>query len=307
MDIGVYLLAIISPLFYAATNHIDNILLVKYFKQGGVGTLILFSALLSILAMPVLYFIDPSVLEVDATSMAMLALVGVINVILLWCYLQAIFNDEPTVVIIYYQMVPVIGLGLGYLVLGETIATNQAISMGIIIIGALILTVALDADGKIIFRGRTALYMLTASTCWASESVLFKLVALEENAWRSLFWEHAALVVIGTLLLILVPHYRKSFMNALKFNSGPVLGLNVLNEIFYMFANSVAAYVVLLIPVSLTLLMNSFQPLFVLIMGVVIHVLFPRLGVEHVNSRNMTQKCIAIALTGVGAYLLGEW
>jgi len=306
MEIGVYLLAVISPFFYAATNHIDNILLGKYFKEGGVGTLILFSALLSVLAVPVLYFMDPTVLSVDATSMAMLALVGVINVILLWCYLQAIFTDEPTVVIIYYQLVPVIGFGLGYLVLGETLASAQVIAMSIIIVGALILTVALDDDGKIIFRGRTAIYMLIASTCWASESVLFKLVALEENAWRSLFWEHTALVIIGILIFIFVPHYRKSFMKAIKLNSAPVLGLNVVNESLYIIGNSVSAYVVILIPVSLTLLMNSFQPIFVMVMGVALHLLFPHLGVEYINNRNIPQKLLAIALTGVGAYLLGE-
>lgn len=51
--------------------------------------------------------------------------------------------------------------------------------------------------------------------------------------------------------------------------------------------------------------MNSFKPLFVLVIGFVLHFFFPRLEVEHVNSRNMKQKLIAIALTGVGTYMLG--
>ncbi|MFT7507389.1 MAG: drug/metabolite transporter (DMT)-like permease [Acidimicrobiales bacterium] len=307
MDIGVYLLAIVSPLLYAATNHFDNILLAKYFKEGGVGTLILFSALLSIIAIPVFYLIDPTVLGVDMKSVAILILVGLINVLLLWCYLQAVFTDEPTVVIIYYQLVPVIGLGLGYVILGETLTSNQMFAMIIIIMGALVLTVALDDDGKIVFRGRTAFYMLIASTCWAFESVLFKLVALEENVWRSLFWEHSTLGVIGILILIFIPHYRKSFQKALRLNSGPILSLNVTNEVFYMTANSVAAFVVVLIPVSLTLLMNSFQPLFVLVIGFILTVFFPKLGVVHIRRSNMKQKLIAIAITGLGAYMLGGW
>ena len=305
MEIGVFLLAMVPPFLYAATNHFDNILLEKYFKEGGVGTLILFSALLSVIALPIFYWIDPLVMQVDKSSLAILVLVGLLNTVLLWCYLQAMFTDEPTVVIIYYQLVPVIALGLSYVVLGETLLTHQLLAMGIIILGASILAVAIDGDGKIVFKGRTAIYMLIASTCWASESVLFKVVALEENVWRSLFWEHAVLAVIGVLIFLSISRYRRSFLKALRANSGPVLGLNVANETLYMAGNSIAAFVVVLIPVSITLLMNSFQPLFVLVIGFALHFLFPRLEVEHVNSRNLKQKLIAIALTGVGAYMLG--
>lgn len=303
----VFLVALIPPLLYAATNHIDNILLQKYFKEGGVGTLLLFSALLSVLALPVLYLIDPSILDVGTTDMLLLGLVGAIDVLLLWSYLQALFGDEPTVVIIYYQLVPVIALGLGYVLLGETISSVQTLAMITIILGALILTVALDNDGRIVFRTRTAIFMLIASTAWALESVLFKIVALEENLYRSLFWEHVALVVIGFIIFSLLPSYRSNFLIALRSNSNKVLGLNIANEILFMLGNSAAAFVVLLIPVTLTLLMNSFQPLFVLVIGYMLMWFVPSLNVESVRKDRKWQKLLAIILTGVGVYLLGEW
>ena len=305
MEFAIFAIALVSPFLYATTNHIDKILLEKYFKEGGVGTLILFSALLSALALPVLWLIDSSVLAVDPFSLGILFLVGCINTLLLWCYLQALFSDEPTVVIIYYQLVPVIGLVLGYVVLGEVISLTQGAAMALIILGALVLTVAFDESGGLSFRWRTAGYMLLAATCWAFESTLFKLVALEENVWRSLFWEHVALVFIGILLLYFVNHYRQSFVAALQANSKPILGLNVTNESLYIFANSVAAYVVVLIPVSLTLLMNSFQPLFVMLVGILLWVFLPHLGVEYVSKRNLLQKIVAILLTCGGVLLLG--
>jgi drug/metabolite transporter (DMT)-like permease len=305
MEITIFLFAALAPLLYALTNHIDNILLEKYFKEGGVGTLMLFSALLAALALPILYIIDPTVFEVSVLNRWMLAGVGLINTLLLWAYLQAIFNDEPTVVITYYQLVPVLGLILGYLVLGETITSSQFGAMSLIILGALILTFAMDDIGNVSFRFKTAGYMLIASLCWASESTFFKVVALEENPTRSFFWEHVSLVVIGVLMFTFIKHYRKLFLQALKVNSKPILGLNVFNEGLYITGNYVAALVVVLIPVSLTLLMNSFQPLFVLVIGLVLTVVFPNLEVEHVHRRNMTQKLVAIALTGAGVILLG--
>lgn len=399
MDPLLYLKAIVPPFLYATTNHFDNILLSKYFKEGGVGTLILFSALLSILALPILVWIDPTILEVSTKHVLFLALVGFINVLLLWCYLQAMNVDEPTVVIIYYQLVPVIALFLSWWWLGEVITYWQLFAMFVIIAGSSLLTVAMDDDGKVRFSNwKTGAYMFVASACWATESTLFKVVALEENPWRSLFWEHVALVVIGMALFTLVPHYRRQFLIALRVNSKPVsdlrkqersapvlkvllivvamaslmfvfqpvlmlalgllvllvimpiIGLNVLNEVLYMLGNSVAAFVVVLIPVSLTLLMNSFQPIFVLLIGGLFYALVRfrilttlanalawiakrrLVGVEsiggmvmlklsdvttrmhltlaevqHVDGRNMGVKLLAIAITGAGAMMLGDW
>jgi drug/metabolite transporter (DMT)-like permease len=114
-------------------------------------------------------------------------------------------------------------------------------------------------------------------------------------------------VVIGLLMFTFIRHYRTSFLNALRVNSKPILGLNVLNEGLYISGNYVAALVVVMIPVSLTLLMNSFQPLFVLVIGLLLTVLFPNSGVEYINRRNMVQKLLAIALTGAGVLLLGGY
>lgn len=304
METTLMLFALLIPLLYAATNHLDNILLEKYFKSGGVGTLMLFSALLSFLALPVLLWFDSSVLEVSWSNMALLFGVGLLNTLLLWCYLQAIFNDEPTVVIIYYQLVPVLGLGMGYLVLGETVSGEQLFAMAIILFGASILTVVMDDNG-IVFRWKTAGYMLVASLCWAAESTFFKVVALEENWVRSFFWEHVALVCIGVCLYVCVPHYRRSFLRALSLNSGNILGLNVSNEALYMSANAIAAFVVMHSLVATTLLLNSFQPMFVLFIGLLLTWVFPRLEVEHVNGQYKVQKVVALLLTVYGGYELG--
>lgn len=305
MEISIFLLAIVPPFLYALTNHIDNILLEKYFKEGGVGTLMLFSAFLAAIALPILFFMDPTVLEVSVEHRWYLAAIGLTNTILLWAYLKALFIDEPTVVITYYQLVPVIALVLSYIVLGETISQNQSLAMLLIISGALVLTYSDNGHGKMEFRWATAGYMVIASFCWALESTIFKLVALEENPTRSFFWEHVSLLTIGFLMFAFIKKYRQSFLKALKFNSAPILGLNIFNESLYISGNYVAALVVVLIPVSLTLLMNSFQPLFVLVIGIILTFLFPKLKVEHVNSRNIPQKLIAIALTGIGVLMLG--
>ena len=91
-----FFVALTGTFLYALSNHIDKILLEKYFKGRGVGVIILFSSLLSVFVLPFLYFADPSALRMDATSILVLAGVGTLHILVLWCYLLALKDEEGT-------------------------------------------------------------------------------------------------------------------------------------------------------------------------------------------------------------------
>jgi hypothetical protein len=169
--------------------------------------------------------------------------------------------------------------------------------------GSLIMTLATDEDGKIKVKPKTLIFMVIASFCWALESTLFKWVALEENVYRSLFWESLTMTLCGLLMLIFIPSWRKSFVGMVKVHTAPILSLNVLNEGLYVVGNAAASFMVVLIPVAINLLMNSFQPIFVFIAGLLINAIIPNVKTEASLSR-WQQKLIAIVLTGVGMYIL---
>lgn len=299
-----FFIALIGPFFYALTNHIDKILLEKYFKESGVGTLILFSSLLSIIAVPFLFWADPSVLSVGMTSMLVLIAVGVLNLMVLWCYFMALKDEEASIAIVFYQLVPVIGAILGYYILGEALTQLQIIAMAIVILGTTIISFEIDAENNFKLRRRTIILMTAASTFWALESVIFKAVALEENLWRSLFWEHVVLIVAGVLIFIFIRSYRLNFIAAIKNNSRAILSLNVVNESLYMLGNLALAYAYLLAPIALVLLTDSFQPIFVIAIGIFLTIFFPKLTAEKITAKHLFQKLIAIVITGIGAYLL---
>ncbi|NBD74392.1 EamA family transporter [Patescibacteria group bacterium] len=299
-----FLLALIAPFLYAITNHIDKGLLSKYFKEGGVGTLILFSALLSVLALPVILIFDPSVLTVDPYRIAILATVGLLDIAILWFYLLALKGDEPSIIIVFYQLVPVFALGLGYLILGETLTQTQLVAMAIVILGTTLISFELDEDNKFSLRLATICFMTLAALAWALESVLFKYVALEEDVWRSLFWEHLMLVLIGVFLFTSVRTYRYHFLNALRQNSAAILGLNVTNESLYMIGNITVAFAVMLAPVSLILLGQSFQTFFVFLIGILLTLVLPHIYQEKLTRFSVAQKLLAILITGYGTWLL---
>ena len=232
-----FFLTLIGPFLYALTNHIDKILLEKYFKESGVGTLMLFSSLLSALALPFLFLADPMALSVGSISILVLAVVGILNILVLWFYLLALRDEEASVVIVFYQLVPVFGLGLGYFILGETLTQMQLIAMAIIILGTTIISFEIDVENNFKLRRQTIVLMLAASFCWALGSVIFKAVALEENVWRSLFWEYLMLTLVGIGIFIFARSYRTHFLSAIRNNSKAVISLNFANEVLYMLGN----------------------------------------------------------------------
>lgn len=299
-----FFIALIGPILYAVTNHIDKVLLEKYFKEGGVGTLLIFSALLSGLALPVLFFLDPTVFSVSAMHIAILALVGALNVLVLFFYLEALKDEEASVAVVFYQLVPVFGYLLGYAILGETLSLFQLIAMGIIIFGAAIVSFEIDAENKFRVRSKTVFLMTAAALMWGLESVIFKAVALEEQVIRSLFWEHLMLMLIGIGIFLTLRTYRQHFLDAVRRNSAGILSLNVANESLYMLGNMAFSFAYLLAPVALVLLTQSYQPLFVLLIGIFLTLFFPKIGVEKIQAKHLWQKGLAIAITGLGTYLL---
>ena len=298
-----FFLALVGPFLYALTNHIDKNLLEKYFKEDGVMTLLIYSAVLSLILVPIAFWMDPKVLAVSMTNMVVLAGVALLDVVLLWAYLKALESDEPTVVVIFYQLVPVLGVIFGYFILGEVVTEMQLFAMVIIIAGTTIVGFELN-DGRLICKKKTVGYMLVACTCWALESTIFKKVALEENVWRSVFWEHLILGMVGIGIFMLSKKSRRGFLMQFKQNSMKIVGLNGLNEALFMTGNMVMAFAALMAPIALVLLVNSYQPIFAMVIGVALAVFFPKLATEKVGKRHLVQKLIAIAITGVGTYIL---
>ena len=299
-----FFVALIGPFLYALTNHIDKVLLEKYFKESGVGTLLLFSSLLSALALPFLFLADPTAFSVGAMNILALAFVGVLNIGVLWCYLLALKDEEASVAVVFYQLVPVFGYVLGYLLLDEVLTQMQLVAMAIVILGTAIISFEIDAENRFRLRGATIPLMLGAAFFWALESVVFKAVALEETLWRSLFWEHLMLALLGVIIFTFIGTYRKHFLVALRENSRGILSLNVANESIYMLGNIAFSIAYLMAPVALVLLTESYQPLFVFAIGIFLTLFFPKLTAEKIEAKHLWQKGIAILITGIGTYLL---
>lgn len=304
MHMSWFFIALLAPLLWAFTNHIDKLLLEKYFGDNGVGTLMIFSSIVGIVMLPILFFINPDIFNIGLQSALILLLGGVIAASVLWLYFEALKDEEASIVVVFYQLIPVFAYLFGYIILGEVLTQLELIAMAVIILGTLVVSVEIDTENNFRLRRKTIYLMTLAAALSAFESVIFKFVAVQEDLWVSLFWDNAGLGVVGIMLFFFIAAYRKDFLKTLRTKSFPILSLNGFNEGLYVGGNVLFAYTFLLAPVALVLLVNAYQPLFVFAIGVILTLFFPKLGAESLTIRNISQKLVAIAIVGIGTYLL---
>jgi drug/metabolite transporter (DMT)-like permease len=300
-----FFIALCAPFLLACANHNDKILLSRYFKAKGVGSIIVFSSLFSGVAVPIVLFIQPDVFAVSLLRGSALVATGMLSVAAAVCYLYALDIDEASFVTPFYQTVPIFAYVLGYFVLGETITLAQGFGSFVIIVGALALSLDLGRR-RIRFKRNVVALMLAASLLSAINGVIFKAIAVDAGFWLSLFWGFVGQVMAGLTLLVCVRGYREDFADLFKQRRLGAVGLVALSRTLVSISEAVTLYATLLAPVALVFVVNSFQPLFVFALGVILTLLLPQVAKESLGRTQMLQKGVGIGFMLVGGYVISR-
>ena len=299
-----FFIALCAPFLLACANHNDKFLLSRYLKEKNIGSIVIFSSLFSGMAIAIVLFIQPDVSDVSLLQGSAVVATGMLSVFAAVCYLYALDLDEASFVTPFYQTVPIFAYVLGYFILGETITLAQGLGSLVIIVGALALSFEFGRRGMRFKRNVVAL-MLAASFLSAINGVIFKLIAVDRGFWVSLFWGFVGQVMAGLIFLVCVPSYRRDFLGLFKQQKAAV-GLIALSRLLFSVSEAITLYATLLAPVALVLLVNSFQPLFVFTLGIVLTLFLPRVAKESLGRMKMLQKGVGIGLMLVGGYLISR-
>jgi drug/metabolite transporter (DMT)-like permease len=296
-------IALLTPVLHALTNHIDKHLLEKYLKGGEIGSLVLFSSLLAIIALPFAYFIDPTALSIPWADIIILTFNGAFLILAYIWYFYALNERDTSLVAPLFQLIPVFGFILGYIFFGETLTPLQILGSITIILGAIILSFEIHNNFKISYR--VILFMTGASLVYAINAILFKFVTVSENEfWKMAFWDFAGKAILGIIIFAFISSYRKQFIEVLKTNSLPVIGLNTGNEILTTVGELALLYSILLAPVALVQVVSGFQPMFVFLFGVLFAFLIPSFTKEDLSRKALAQKIFGIVIVVLGSILI---
>jgi len=301
---NIFLIALLPPALWSVTNYIDKYLVSKVFKGGGKGALLIFSSLIGILIIPIIYTFVPEVLTANPKVAILTAINGSIYVLAVLPYLYALDRDDTSLATALFQLGPVFQYTLGYLFLNETLLPRQIAGGLLVVIGALALSFDLSPGSKIKFKTPIFLLMALSSLLFAFNFLFFKMFSLSQSFWTTGFWEFTGFTVFGIILLVFVKPYRTEFLSVMKQNKIPALGLNLLNEIVTLGGKLSYNYVSLLMPLALASILAGVQPLFSLLYGVLLTVFFPKLIKEDITKRNLGHKTISILVMFVGLHIL---
>ena len=300
-----FFIALCAPFLLALANHSDKFLLSRYLKEKTIGSNVIFSALSSAVALPIIFLIQPDVHDVSLMQGSAAVATGMLSVAAAVCYLNALDRGEASFVTPFYQTVPIFAFFFGYFILGETITLVQGLALLIIIVGAVALSFELGRR-RIRFKRNVVALMLGASVLSAINGVIFKWIAVEKGFLVPLFWGFVGQVLVGSALLVCVSGYRRDFLGLFRQQKLAGIGLLALSKILFSVSEAITLYATLLAPVALVLLVSSFQHVFVFVVGILLTLFFPRLAEESLDRKKMLQKGVGIGLMVVGGYLISR-
>jgi drug/metabolite transporter (DMT)-like permease len=296
------LYAFSGPIMWAASTHIDKFLVDKYFRDSDTAVLMVFTALLGVIALPIIWLFEPKVMALSPTAIGVMTLSGILYMGAMLFYLRAIQTEAASVVAPLFQANTLFTFALGVIVLHEMPRWPQLVGAALIVVGAL----GLSLDKKMhlsSFKPRLVLLMLAATFAVALSSVVFKFFAAQDEFWSTTFWTFAGEGLFGAAILA-IPKYRRQFTVLFRRNPGAVIGVNAANELINLGGGLGVRYASLLAPVALVSAISATTTFFVFLFSILLTVFFPKLGHEDLSARNVVQKAVGGLLIMAGVALL---
>lgn len=300
-----FFLALLTPILHSISNYVDKILLEKNFNNLSLSVFMIYAAATTIIILPIfIVFGDVHILLISYQDIGILTLAGLFEAGAIYCYLLALNREDASIVVPFFQLIPIASFILSYAILGETLSMWQIVGSLIIISGATILSIDVTADKKIFIRRYVTLTMTAMAILMALAGVLFKFVASAENFWISNFWESLGFALLGTIIFLTNKRERHAFYESIKDYRTKIVGGVFLSEVLTTGGNVILNYTFLLVPIALARTIESYQPVFVLLIGLLLTKMFPQFLREKTDLRHLAPKILAIIVIFIGSYFI---
>jgi drug/metabolite transporter (DMT)-like permease len=295
------LLAFCGPVFWAASTHIDKYLVERFFKDSGVGTLLIFTALVGVPCLPLIAALT-DVTSIGRIGIAVTSVSGLLYLTAIYFYLRALQQEEASVIAPLFQTSTLFTYIIAYFVLHETLTGRRIVGGFLVMTSAVI--ASYEPRGTYRFKWSVVGPILVCTAVLAGSAVMFKFFAIKDAFWPVTFWSFAGQAAFGAVLLA-IPRIRRQFFGMFRKHPGAVIGINAANEIINLGGGLAARYASLLGPVSLVQAIGGTTSFFVFAFGVILSLFYPKLGRENLSRNGLAQKALAIVFIVAGVILIG--
>lgn len=291
-----------SAFLWSISSHIEKFQVDTYYQRARAGSLMFLTSILGLILATVIFLFKPSLAHIPLQSALVIILAGVAYFIGVFPYLFALKREEASRAIPLLQTQPVFSYILAFLFLHETIAAHQLLAGLLIVVAAILIN--LDSDNKFRLK-KTVFFLMMASTAlFAINAFLFKFVARDVGFWSGVLYQDIGVFLSGVVLFSISAGYRRDFINIFVKNRRAVMTIGVVDEAIALTARILFNYATLLAPLALVTVISGFQPVFVLLLGIIITIFWPKFGRESLLRKHLAQKAFSIALFFIGTYLL---
>lgn len=302
-----FFIALLGTLLWSIGNFVDKVLAERFGNNtqwSGTWGLVLYSSLFSLILIPVFLIFSPAEITGNIRAIGILMLAGAAEIVGIFLYLRALQDEDTSSVVPYFQTIPLFSFLLGFLILGETLTLTQALAGLGVVIGGVLLSLEINAGRSVSFKLSLVLLTLASSACFALFDALFKYGALQEGYWSGVMWQHVGIFVAGLLVFCVHKNARNGFLSSLQQTPVVNVGLNTINEIFYVSGVMFFLFALTLAPIALVATVNAFQPVFVFVVGALLTLIWPKFIKEDISRRHLFHKGLAIAVIVISSVFL---
>lgn len=290
--------AILAYAVYSVTNFTDKFLLEKRVKDPMSVTIL--NGSLYLLLGTLLFFISGAHI-LSITNTILLIGGGTFLTFYMIPYFKALTLEDTSRVVPLFLFYPVFTLLFSVLFLHESLRFFEIVGFFLILLGGFV--IGTEKISLQIFSLRKALFlMVLASFFYTLSNVIFKFVTVN-NFWTNfsyLTWGSA----VGCIILLLKKENRlvvKEQLHGITWNTICIL---IINSSLNLLAEFLAFYAISVGPVGLVSAVNGVQPFIVLLYGIILTFLFPKIIKEDIKKETVLIKIIASVMLFIGIYLI---
>lgn len=294
--------ALLAPFFFALTNHIDKILLARYFQHVKATTLLFYTIIVSALIAIGIVIFKPSVLSIPFFEAGLMFVAGVIYYFAITPFIKALNIEEASRVIPLFQIQPVFAYMFGAVLFHESLGLSQVLAGALIIAGSVLINIDLDNHRR--FKFPVFGLVLLSCLFYMIESATFKFVGGNYGFWDASFYQYLGTAVAGFGAFFASRNYREDFKEVSNKGGAKVFVGATLSALINMGGRMTFNYSLLLAPLVMVQLVQGTQAIFVLVIGTLLAWLIPKYGKENISRKHMVQKVISIVIILAGTSLL---
>lgn len=216
-------------------------------------------------------------------------------------YIKAMQMEEPTRINVWWNLIPIFSLFIGWIFLDEFFSYSQIAAFILLVLGAFVASI--HARGKKIVFSKAVLYMLIACLSFAVYAIIFRYCTRYVSFTNGFVWTHLIMAVCS-LALFVSRKFRLDFNFESKRAGVGLFGLVLVLAMVAHLGAFFSQWALSLGSVALVFAMEGFQVIFVFIMATLLSIFWPRIVKEELDGNNILLKLAALILMIGGILIL---